>query len=808
MPTDNTHSTPGPAVAAPIVVQASFRQIWQIPAFVAGLLALVGVWGTRPLWYDPDAWQFQRDLIAARRLTDDRHGSAQTAVLHATNALTHLDRFPKRAGEVHFLLGSAYLRLADQVPADQAAVIRREARSHLEQAQAAGVPDPDRVRLMFRLGKVWCQTDGDLGQAVSYLAQSIEEGADDRFEAYGILSQAYVRLNNVPAALLANERQLQYPTEDDNLLAAPRLLRGELLLRSPAPENREQARKFLSRIGPEASAPIVARARRLLAPAWQEDGAWAQAAPLWEAILADQRETPADAGRIWYWLGCCYSNLGRAADAVRAWEQAKLSGGEEAQAAALRVAEAQFAAHNNVAGLELFEKALAKISKPADYQNALLGPAQAQAILQSSCQAAIKNGNYESARELANLYGRLASPGPAQNLIGAVAEAWANADRERARQAKQADTAAREEQAARRHFSEAGLAYEAVARAAIDKNEKANQLWRAATAHIQAQDFARTITVLEQFVNGQLPERLGEAWYRLGEAHKALGHDRAADLSFHRCIEHPGPFAFRARYQLAVLKRSQEDGKGIPEAIEMLQHNLTLMRTEPDREAHEKTLYELADLLFRTGNFRLAAAGWEQALTIYPANLNALEARYRLGDCYRQLAYENQIQPASTSLPFRKHFVQLSEQAAANYQKVADDLEAHRALRALNETEMALLWSALYALADVRYGLGEYPDSWRLYDSLASRYQQQYEGLVALKSLWNCALNPPEKGYLERARDVLERTRITLNRLPDSIFRDRPESETRPAWEKWIKDREEDLKNLQPPQGSATADQE
>src|SRR5262249_29609953 len=133
---------------------------------------------------------------------------------------------------------------------------------------------------------------------------------------------------------------------------------------------------------------------------------------------------------------------------------------------------------------------------------------------------------------------------------------------------------------------------------------------------------------------------------------------------------------------------------------------------------------------------------------------------------------ENQILPAGA--PLRKYFLQWSEQAAANYHKVADDLEAKRAVKTLSEPEAALLLSALFALAEVRYGLGEYPEAWRLYDSLASRYQQQYEGLVALKALWTCVLNPPEKDYLDRARKILERTRVTLNNLPDSIFRDRP----------------------------------
>jgi tetratricopeptide (TPR) repeat protein len=792
--------------AHPIVVRASFRQLWQIPAFLTGLLALIAVWAGRPLWYDPDSWQFRRDMVGARRMLEDAHASANGALARAADALTRVDRFPGRAGEAHFLLGSAYLRLADQVPADRALDTRQKARFHLEQAHTLGVPETDRLRLMYRLGKVWYQTNGEMGQAANYLVQSIAEGADDRYEAFGILAQVFLRLNNIPGALQANEKQLQVaPIEDEDLLAGPRLLRGELLLRLPGTEAREAARKVLSRIGPGASPPIVARARLLLARILQEDGVWDQAASFWEAILADKREAPAEPGRISYWLGYCYHQLQRPTDAVRAWEQAVKYGGEEAQAATLRLAEARLRAGSEAAAVKLFEQALANVGKPADYRNGLLGLGQAQALVQASCQASTNKGSFESAQALARLYAQLAETSPAQALRGDVMLAWARASLKRAQQEKKPDVAAREYEASRQRFTEAGAAYEAVAEATIDNNEKSNQLWRAADAYVQAQNFDHTVGALEQFVKLQpaVEPRLGEAWYRLGEAHQALAHDSTAVLSFNRCIQHPGPFAYRARYQLAVLKRSDREADGMREAIEILQQNLQLMREDPDREAHEKTLYELADLLYRSGNYRSAVERWEQALMIYPGNPYALEARFRLGECYRSLASEEmQIQPlaAPFAIEVRPHFhrteKQWLEKAAASYQKVIDDLEVKRAAGTLTDAEAVLLRNSYFFLADTRYALGDYTAACDMYQALASRYQQQYEGLVALKQLWLCALNPPEKGYIERLRSALERTRDMLNKLPDAVFRGQPQ--TREAWEQWLRDREADLKKLQP----------
>src|SRR5262249_4862403 len=129
-------------------------------------------------------------------------------------------------------------------------------------------------------------------------------------------------------------------------------------------------------------------------------------------------------------------------------------------------------------------------------------------------------------------------------------------------------------------------------------------------------------------------EKLGEAWFRLGEAHHVLHNDTAAKLSLHKCIESEGPFAFRARYQLAV---SDFERGNLADAEAKLSQSLNLLRGEKG-EAHEHTLYLLAEVLFQTGNYRPAALRWEEALAFYPTSSNALKARFLLSECYQRLA--------------------------------------------------------------------------------------------------------------------------------------------------------------------------
>jgi tetratricopeptide (TPR) repeat protein len=776
-------------------------QLWQVPLFLAGLLALGAAWATRPLWYDPEARQFEREMATARHLLEDPVASVNGVPALLVDALNRINRFPKHAGEAHFLLGSAYLRLAGSLPSERATDLWQKARLHLEQADTLGVADSDRTTLNYRLAKSWFMTGGDLLHIIPYLWQSIDLAAEDRGEGYDMLTQAYLRLPvpDLRGALLANERHLQLPADDESLLAPVRLLRGELLL---GLKERDAARKVLARIGPGAPSAVLARARQLRARSYQDEEAWSEAAAIWEAILADGREKPAEPGRLRYYLGWCYRNLHRPMEAARVWEQTLPYGGEEAQAASLRLAELYLETGKREAAVPLFERALGSVAKAEDYHNTLVDLPHARSVLEASCRGFLAAADFDNAQSLARLHARLALPEPAQALVGRVAEARGKARQEQAKQLKDAEAVRRAEEAARTTFREAGTAFEAAAEASADPAAKLQRLWSASQNYLQGQDYGRAVAVLERYLTLRPPlERQGEAWYRLGEAHQALNNTAVAVVSFQRCLGYPGPFAYRARYQLAMGELTQGNTR---DAEDALMHNLELMGVEPDREAHEKTLYALANLLFLRGEYRIAAQRWEQALTLYPTNAGAFSARYRLGDCYRHLA-DIELKNTSPNEPLwqvgRAHsyrqYNQWLEKSAAQYQKLADDLEARQAAAPLPEAEAALLRQSLFALAADRFDLGSYDEAIRLYNNLAHRYQHQVEGLWAVKQLWFCYIvpNPPDT---EKAQATLQRAHILLNNLEDTAFQGRPEMESRAAWDRWLKEADEQLRKLSP----------
>jgi tetratricopeptide (TPR) repeat protein len=716
-------------------------------------------------------------------MLEDPQASASELTTQSDELLGHIDSLPKRAGEAQFLAGSAYLRLARVLPPDQAAAIWKKARAHLELAEQLGVQEVDAGPLLFRLGKAHYQTGGEAHRVIQYLSSATDISVEERADAYEMLSQTYLKLKDIRSALAVNEKLLQLPTRDENLLAPARLLRGELLLEQ---HEHAVARKLLARIGPGAPRDIQSRALFLQASSYQQEGAWAEAAELWNRILAQHREMLAERGRILYWLGLCYRNLKQLGDAAHTWEQAVALGGEEGMAAALQLANLRTENGKHAAGLELLARVLRPINRPEEYHNSLVDLAQAQKLLEAASRHALAGSEFEVAQKLAHVYARLAPPGPAHMLLGLVAEKWGEAQRQQA--------------GAQAHYREAGEAYQAVAEATVPPAEQAQWLWQASACFSQAQDLAHVTAALERFL--QLPspaERLSEGWYRLGQAQQTLHNDIAAEKSYQRAIaeKSDSAFAYRARYQLAAIKIAHGHRQ---EAEEILQHNLAQMLIKPDPEAQEKSLFAYAEQLYSRGDYRMAAERWEQALTLYPGNADGAAARFRLGQSYRHLAEMeyHSLRPAER-LPgedvqrhYRRQFNYWLEKAAANFQKLIDDLQVRRGGGPLSEAEALILRRARFALADCRFDQGQYTEGVRLFDSLAQEYQKQVDGLIALKNLWSCYV-VPRPADLDKAAATLKRARIFLEALDEAAFKDRPEAETRKGWQQWILQAEQQL---------------
>jgi hypothetical protein len=715
-------------------------QLWQVPTFLLGLVALVAVCAARPLWHDPVPAGADPALAALRELLQQPEFDGDRALKLGADAL-HEAHTPSDAAEAHFLLASTYEILAERAGAGQASEQWRQARGHLEQATALGLASQDQPRLNYLMAKAWAHTGESPPKVIATLAAAIEHGSANDADAargYGLLAEAYLKLStpDLEKALAATVKEIDLPTVDPVLLAPARLRRGELLLRL---ERAEEGRKVLQELDGKAPAEIVLRARRLRVASLEQEGHWPQAAELWREIRDDAKTPSPDRALVLYHLGLSLRKSERREDALNAWEECLAEAtGDEGPAAALGLAELPRGKGGAVAG---FERAVQGIKEPGDWNNGLVTLTQARQAFENGCQAARAAGAFEASVRVAVLYERLGIAGRAQELRAEALDGWARATQDRAREpnAHVAQLLGEAEALLR----QAGEAHEQAAAARTDLDERAERLWSAANDYFDGHDMVHAAAAFERFVKIAWPEqsapqkrfltRLNEAYYKLALARRdaGLGSVREALERAVNRLEYDSRYVYRARYELALLER-KPDGSWTDQSQAFLEQNLILLRSSTDRdaEAREKTLYALGDLYFdrhkERGVISKTIDTLEEALRDYPGNANAVWARRELAESYHFRADQlsaslSQERPTlETRLVIERKVMEDREKAIAHYQALARELETRPAR---SPDEEHLLAHALWQAADVRYWAGGYEKSAEMFDLLAERFK-------------------------------------------------------------------------------------
>jgi tetratricopeptide (TPR) repeat protein len=754
-----------------------------VPTFFAGLLAFLLVAGAASVRRQA-APPVARDLAAARAALADAGGRPEAAVSLAEKALAFAGDSPNYQAEAHFLLGLATARLAEAGPAELTAERRKTALGHLRQAEALGVPDRDRPSLCYALGRLLYQV-GDWRRAAGYLREGLPHGADRPADGYGMLAQAYLRLPapDLDAALRANQKQEEYG-RDEKTWAEARLVRGEILL---GLGKYADAVKVLERVGPAAPARVRLRARVLQARACEKAGLWARAAPLWQGLLKTPDQVPGGRAPILYTLGLCHlqADPPNAGAARKAWQQAAAEGGEEGQAAALRLAELDVAGAGPdlAAAVDHLRLAVDRLGGPADYQNKLVSLEKAREVFEAALRAALEAQDFDRAEQLAGLYARVAAPGAAEERFAAAAEALARQTEVKAARLPPGAEATVKAQLARAQWRKAAGAAERAVEG--PGGPRPDGLWRAAHGYRKAGDNDRAVKALERLVAMPAPpERQAEAWFTLAEARRELGREGEARRAYLECTNFSGsPFSYRARYRLAVAARAQHRPE---EAESLLTQNLQIMAGHMDREAYQQSLYELANLLYDEKKFDLAEVRFAEAVANYPGYAGTLAARHRLGECYRELAAQEGKRLAEVLAPGggagrqdkEAYYVQKRlgwlAKAVDVYQKLRDDLRVLAADRRLSDEEARLLRSASFCLAESELDSNHFREALRLYLDLVRAYPRQYDGAVALSYVGRCLNLMKSDVDRDKARELRAQVKAAAKQVRQDLTGDHP----------------------------------
>ena len=114
-------------------------------------------------------------------------------------------------------------------------------------------------------------------------------------------------------------------------------------------------------------------------------------------------------------------------------------------------------------------------------------------------------------------------------------------------------------------------------------------LWLSGESYRKGKDPARALAVFDRFLKQeQAAEHLGEVWFSVAEAHRALQHNDDALDAYENALKNRGPYEYEARYQQA--KAYMARGKW-DRAKDILERNLHFLRQNPvEGEAHARAI--------------------------------------------------------------------------------------------------------------------------------------------------------------------------------------------------------------------------
>lgn len=775
-------------------------RLWQLPLFLVGLGLFLFVYYVHPTRRgDTDDRRFDRSLAAIRALLTRPAVEADSTLNLAEAAYKDAKRFPQRAGEVTFLLGSAHARKAEAIFDQKGTVdqlrltVAREhlsnARQHLEKATTLGVADADRPRLQYRLARVCFLLNEQPETIVKYLAPIVEK-CDDPVEGYQMLIPTYLRLPqpDVKAALEASDKLRNVPSISEEAMAQARLQAGELHLRDAQPD---AAHKVLERITSQAPAALQVQARALRVRSYLDQGKFDKAASLLVQAKSDRNEPAENLGRIYLDLGLCYFKQQQPDEAIREWEQCLKGGpGPEQRAAAYHLADLHLHGPGGPEkALESLAGALAGAPAPADWKDELVELTRLSELCERAIQATAKPQR-DLALRWTQTYQKVALAGRAHQLR---ADLLAQAGREQW-QAGTADAGVKEQ--ALKVLREAAKTYAAAGAANPDTNARAELLWKAADLALLVQDSEPAIQWLTQMlklvnVEGGSVERRAQGYYLMGETLRQMNSLQAAEEAYKECMKAPlGAFPYRARFQLALMY--QKAGK-TDDAEGQLRQNLQLIRGEGekgDRWAKESSLYALGGLYFERKKYAEVARIHEEALEHFPANPEATRAHWQLAESYRKLAEDALARKgqASATEEGRQH---LEREYYRWLKKAADEFEKLARFLVTPESQGHLTpeirRQVPFTVAGCRFDLGQYDRALEIYAFLADYYKEPPKDevrpedkpqLLCLDALGGVVRCHAALGQREPLAKRLAEIRAQLAVLTDEAVR--------AQWEEWV----------------------
>ncbi|VTR98454.1 tetratricopeptide repeat protein [Tuwongella immobilis] len=795
-------TTQRPAASASRTPAAA--NIWQIPTFVLGIAAVVGIWHARPYIQGDLTLRYVRTLSEFRQSLEQPDQSELLQTI-AERVETLVDQFPAHAAEANLLLGTYAIQQAEsRGESESANEWWTKAKSRLESAQQSGVSDLDKFRLQYRLAKVWEQLDAVEPNQVIDALQASTNASEDPAEGFRRMAEACLRMST-PDYRQARGHLREFisrslPHTDPKKIARSRLLLGDLHIRL---NEYEDARKVLERVPVDVSPELYLTAQTQLARTYLAENDVDSAMKALEQAKAVKSSVPGQQESVLYYLGLCYHQANKRDLAMAVWDEARNGTGPESQAAALRLAETMLGlVSERTHVVALLDLGLKGVTASSNYTNPLMPITDVQALIEESITVFKKAQDFESALKLANLYARVAENHRDREVYSETAFAYANLLTDQA----QSQPAERDRllTLAQVQFRASGQAMTILAQQTKPADLKIDRTRRASQAFLKAGDDQKALDMLNAIAqSNEVPDgSRGEIWLAIGEAYLQSGNKVSARESFKNALKSPSPTTPKARLQLAKMQIAEDKAAEMTEAIRTLELNLDPEWTK-DKDSHSQTLLLLGDAYLRMREWQKAENCLMQLLTAHGDHPRVTDARHKLARCYwfqasvsaaalKKTTQDLATAPEPTKSELQKRateqqttYFNFLKKTAKNFDMVDQALSQPDRINRLMPEEMTMLRNSAFAAAECHLFLGEYDEAIRRYSALASRYQGQAEQLIALSQVW--------KLYTNMLRDAnggqrtLDLMRKAFASMSDNAFTGTNEFHQRKFWQDWFR---------------------
>ena len=749
--------------------------LWAYPVFVLGVVVFIlsAIYGPLPFTGPTGAL---RRIALLRNQLEATQPAELADWLEEAEKSAALTQQTKIQVSAKLLLAEGWLKRSTVLPQEEAAQRIQLVQQDLN---AIGVPeaqlDEDRKNYLLALAKFL--TGDDLTSAATSLSL-ISDDSELAADSLELLAKCHLRRQppDVTGALAANERLRGLGRLSDAQRGQAQLAAGELYLALQKPED---ARRVLEKVGARAPGEVRAKAGVLLAQSYQEQGLWSQAAEAWQALIDSKATDDQQVISVaWFSLGLCYQKNEQPTHAMEAFEKVlefPFPKGEAARQANLLLAQSQTTEPDPTRSLGHFQAAFDGIDSQNLWRAKWIDLNRARELVEQSLDVWMRANQHAAARALAEMNMRIAEPSRGTILLAQVLENQARFLRDPLgyERAGGKETALAE---SRNLFLQAAAANSKAAETLTDPAQQSAHLWLAAKQNHEARDYVRVVELLSKFLAASPnSDKSGEAWYLMGESLAALKRDADSLLAYKECIKFLTPFSYRARFRIGAdaLRKGNLDV-----AADTLEHNMQVLRLDPDPIAQEWTLYTLGSLYWQRQDWKLVVRRLEEAVERYPNYIENLKARLRLADAYRYLASQENQNAISgeritteTSSHFQAEYRRWLERAVSTYNDVRLALELPGASSLLDQSELDKIG---LMLADTWFRLGRYNDALQLYEEQVAKLEGRKEQLTALGGMVQCYSS---MGKFDKIPPITERIRQALPGLDEK---------TRKEWEFWV----------------------